>query len=142
MPRQSHSQASPGDLRALQAKEAAIRSAIKESLAAEDAIAIEQARNAAGWIAAHRADLTFGADPIIQLAPRLTLPELEDDGRDGNAIRIASGAFGDLWWLDPEGREVASHRFLLHARGHKRPVGVLLQFHALRNVEAVQLRTD
>ena len=128
MPRTRHSETSPVDLRALEAKQAAIRSALIESVAAEDAIAIEQARNAAAWIATHRAELTFGAAPIIQLAPEMTLPEMEDYGRLGNAIKIATDSFGDLWWCDPEGREVAMHQFLLHARGHKRPVSVSLRF--------------
>jgi len=72
---------------------------------------------AAGWIADARPDLTFNAQPTVTLDWDEGLSELERYGRAGIAVQLAEFHFGDLWWCDPEGRDVTAHRFLLLARG-------------------------
>ena len=72
-------------------------------------VAMADARKAAQWIAANRPDVAVGAEPVLLLVADddvFTLPELEDYGRAGNAVRLCSGDFGDLWWCDPENRQV------------------------------------
>jgi hypothetical protein len=78
---------------------------------------LSQAALAARWIADARPDLTFNAQPSIRLDWDEGLGELEGYGYAGAAVQLAAFDFGDLWWRDPEGREVSAHRFLLVANG-------------------------
>ena len=80
--------------------------------------------------------LAVGAEPVLLLVADddvFTLPELEDYGRAGNAVRLCSGDFGDLWWCDPENRQVSSHQCLLFTKKDSQGASartVLLRFHA------------
>ncbi|WNL48425.1 hypothetical protein RKE25_22105 (plasmid) [Dyella sp. BiH032] len=94
----------------------------------QDALALEQARRAALWLTVNKDELTLGREPTIRLAPDMSLAELEEFGRAGCAVKVASENFGELWWCDPEGRRTELQEFLLWARGHRRPVTVSLRF--------------
>ncbi|WP_155293121.1 hypothetical protein [Comamonas testosteroni] len=79
--------------------------------------ALANAQKAALWISTNRPDVAMGLVPEIKLVAEddvFTLPELEDYGRAGNAIKLCNLEFGDLWWCDPEGRPTASHKCLLY----------------------------
>ena len=99
-------------------------------------VAMADARKAAQWIAANRPDVAVGAEPVLLLVADddvFTLPELEDYGRAGNAVRLCSGDFGDLWWCDPENRQVSSHQCLLFTKKDSQGASartVILRFHA------------
>jgi len=106
------------DRLAIAAREAAIRLASRELSQAQAAAAMIHAKAAAAWIAAHRPDVSFGAEPELQLiaeSDHYSLVELEGSGYAGKAVKLTAGAFGDLWWCDPEGREPAVHDCLLYA---------------------------
>lgn len=80
--------------------------------------AMAHARTAALWISANRPDVAMGVEPELRLVAeddQFTLPELEDYGRSGNAVKLCSGDFGALWWCDPEGRQTSRHECLLYA---------------------------
>ena len=106
------------DSHVLVAKEYAIKTAAEEIAQSSAQAAMADARTAALWIAANRPDVAMGAEAELLLVAdddEFTLPELEDYGRAGNAIKLCSGIFGDLWWCDPEGRKVFRHQCLLFA---------------------------
>lgn len=100
------------------AMECAIPTAASEIKASSSQAAMADAQTAALWISANRPDVAMGVEPELLLVADddvFTLPELEDYGRAGNAIKLFSGDFGDLWWCDPEGRKTFRHECLLYA---------------------------
>jgi hypothetical protein len=90
----------------------------REALAAaQHETAMAHAQSAALWISSNRPDIAFDVQPKMLLVAdedEFALPELEDFGRAGSAVKLCSGPFGELWWRDPEGRETAHHECLLY----------------------------
>lgn len=103
---------------AIAEREDAIKAHSAELHAANVEKAMAHARAAALWISCNRPDVAMGTEPDLKLVAdddSFTLPELEDFGRAGNAIKLCKGEFGELWWCDPEGRPTTSHTCLLQA---------------------------
>lgn len=104
-------------------------------IAAQCAVAMAHAQSAASWISVNRPDIALGVEPktlLIAEDDEFSLPELEDFGRAGNAIKLFDGPFGGLWWCDPEGRETARHECVLYAAKATSVVSqrtVVLRFH-------------
>lgn len=116
-------------------KEGLIRNSFDTLTAAQCEVAIAHAQSAASWISFNRPDIAFGVEPKILLIAEddeFSLPELEDFGRAGNAVKLVDGPFGGLWWCDPQGRETARHECVLYAAKATSMVSqrtVVLRFH-------------
>lgn len=116
-------------------REVQIRRNAEALIAAQSAAALTHAQSAAAWISSNRPDVYLGVEPKICLVANddsLTLPQLEDYGRAGNAVKLCDGPFGELWWCDPEGRKSGLHQCLLYAAKVTSMVAgrtVLLRFH-------------
>lgn len=98
----------------LLAMQDSICSNAEASTASDRLLLQERARCAVDWITTQRPDLTFGAQPtLLRISQPDTgsLVEFEDYGRNGNAILLKEADFGQVWWCDPEGREVSTSRF-------------------------------
>ncbi|TXH00077.1 MAG: hypothetical protein E6R08_01170 [Nevskiaceae bacterium] len=111
-------QRTPVNRESIAAREVAIRLAGRALSHAEGAVAMAHARTAAAWVAANRPDISFGVEPDLMLVAEddhYSLVHLEHSGRAGNSVLLSEGAFGALWWCDPQGRETATHECLLYA---------------------------
>lgn len=92
----------------------AMEAEFKADAVAEQVECARRAKVAAQWLSEHRPDLTFDAVPtFLRIAEpdRGSLAEFEDYGRRGNAILLSETDLGQIWWCDPEAREISSSFF-------------------------------
>lgn len=126
---------------ALEAREDAINASSVEIQVTNVHEAMANAQKAALWISENRPDVAMGIAPDIKLVADddvFTLPELEDYGRAGNAIKLCNLEFGVLWWCDPEGRPTESHMCLLYPPKTNQTASartVLLRFYRPEEIE-------